>query len=178
MRLKRKVQKYTQARDSDDCGPTCIRMALNSYLPQGGKLSKNNLPGGRKTNAKMKQIVREKGFYFEEISWKSKEESLQFMRKSVRENKPIILSCNADFKHYNRDKHFIILIGIDENDDGYIYVKDPYPEKPEKIEIKSFLRNNQPISWGNSRWGIAVFRTGLTYRQARGGKRERSGLHT
>ncbi len=45
----------------------------------------------------------------------------------------------------NRDKHFIILIGIDENDDGYIYVKDPYPEKPEKIEIKSFLRNNQPI---------------------------------
>lgn len=160
MRLRRKVRKYTQVRDSDDCGPTCIRMALNSYLPQGEKLSKNDLPGGRKTNAEMKQIVREKGFYFEEISWKSKEESLQFMRKSVRENKPIILSCNADFKHYNRDKHFIILIGIDENDDGYIYVKDPYPEKPEKIEIKSFLRNNQPVSWGNSKWGIAVFRTG------------------
>jgi uncharacterized protein YvpB len=59
----------------------------------------------------------------------------------------------ANFKYYGRYAHYIVLTGIDES---YVYLNDPYPEKLAKIAIKSLLRNGQPTSWGNARWGVII----------------------
>jgi len=59
----------------------------------------------------------------------------------------------ANFKYYGRYAHYIVFIGIDK---PYIDINDPYPGTPARIAIESFLRNGQPISWGNAGWGVII----------------------
>lgn len=52
----------------------------------------------------------------------------------------------------------MVLKGIDKK---YIYVNDPYPEKPTKIDIDDFVITERPkreTRWGRTRWAIAVYK--------------------
>lgn len=104
-------------------------------------------------------MIQDEGFKFSELDSQSDEDSRRFLREAIRKNRPVILSCRADFKYYPRDSHFIILKGIDKK---YIYINDPYPDKPHKINIESFTKNQRPkkreTKWGRSRWALAIFR--------------------
>lgn len=159
MKLRRHVPIYKQKQGTNDCGPTCVRMAINSFLPKEKMLSREDFPKGRKTKDAIKRMIKAKGFRFTESTWQTKKDSLRFLRESIRKNRPVILSCRSYFKHYGRDSHYIVLKGIDKK---YIYVNDPYPRKPAKIDIDNFAVNGpQPgqkeTRWGRSRWAVALF---------------------
>lgn len=158
MKLRRYVPPYKQDGKSDDCGPTCVRMVINSLLPKQKGLSRNSY-SGRKTKEALKEIIRANGLHFVESSWENEKNSLRFLREAIRKNRPVILSCRSHFGRYGRDSHYIVLKGIDKK---HLYVSDPYPKKPTKINIDEFIVNttltkHSETRWGRSRWGIAIF---------------------
>jgi hypothetical protein len=163
--MKLKVPKYYQGKNDNACGPTCIRMVIDYYLKKKGKkLSKkdcanilqetmrgNSLSGTDKKG--LKAAFRMRGIICKELLGSRKDTKLANLRTAINAGKPVILGCMANFKNYGRLAHYIVLTGIDES---HIYVNDPYPGKPAKIAIESFLRNGQPTSWGNARWGVII----------------------
>jgi ABC-type bacteriocin/lantibiotic exporter with double-glycine peptidase domain len=165
--MELKVPKYHQGKDDNACGPTCIRMVIDYYLKKKGKkLSKEDcenilqetMQGNRDrlfgTGKKdLKAVFRKRGIICKELLGSRKETKLANLRTAINAGKPVILGCMANFKYYGRDAHYIVITGIDE---AYIYVNDPYPGKPARILIESFLRNGQPTSWGNARWGVII----------------------
>lgn len=165
--MKLKVPKYYQGKNDNTCGPVCIRMVIDYYLQKKGKkLSKEDCENilqetmggyiyrlfgtGKKD---LKAVFRKRGIICKELLGSKKETKLANLRTAINAGKPVILGCMANFKYYDRDAHYIVLTGIDES---YIYVNDPYPGKPIKILVDSFLRNGQPTSWGNARWGVII----------------------
>lgn len=65
----------------------------------------------------------------------------------------MILTCIEDFRHYGRTGHYVVLTGIDKD---FIYINDPYPGKDSQIALACFLKNGQPLCWGNLKWGIIL----------------------
>jgi hypothetical protein len=65
----------------------------------------------------------------------------------------VILTCIEDFGHYGRIGHYVVLTGIDKD---FIYINDPYPGKDSQIALACFLKNGQPLCWGNLKWGIIL----------------------
>lgn len=158
MKLRRYVPPYKQKNGSDDCGPTCVRMVINSFLPREQRHPKKRFGKGRKTKESLKRMIENLGFHFSEISGQAEEDSRRFLREAIRKNRPVILSCRSYFKYYKRDSHYMVLKGIDKK---YIYVNDPYPEKPTKIDIDDFVITERPkreTRWGRTRWAIAVYK--------------------
>jgi len=103
----------------------------------------------------LKAVLRRRRFICKELLGSRKETKLASLRLALDARKLVILGCIAKFKyHRGRDRHYIVLTGMDKS---HIYVNDPYPGKPAKIEIENFLRNGQPTSWGNARWGVVSF---------------------
>jgi hypothetical protein len=140
-------------------------MVIDYYLKKKGKkLSKKDcenilqetMRGNRlfRTDKKdLKAVFRKRGIICKELLGSSKKTKLANLHAAINAGKPVILGCMANFKYYGRYAHYIVLTWIDES---YVYVNDPYPEKPAKIAIKSLLRNGQPTSWGNARWGVII----------------------
>jgi hypothetical protein len=165
--MKLKVPKYHQGKNDNACGPTCIRMVIDYYLKKKNKkLSKEDcenilqetMTGNRyhifgTSKKDLKAVFRKSGINCKELLGSSKEKKLTNLRMAINAGKPVILGCRANFKYHGRYAHYIVLTGID---GSYIYVNDPYPGKPAKIPINSFLRNGQPTSWGNARWGVII----------------------
>jgi predicted double-glycine peptidase len=165
--MKLKVPKYYQGKNDNACGPTCIRMVIDYYLKKKGKkLSKaecenilqETMQGNRDRSLgtvkkDLKAVFRKRGFICKELFGSRKETKLANLFTAINAGKPVILGCMAKIKYYGRYSHYIVLTGIDES---YLYVNDPYPGRLAKIAIVSFLRNGQPTSWGNARWGIII----------------------
>jgi len=164
--MKLEVPKYKQGKDDNACGPTCIRMVMDYYLKKKRqRLSKGDCEsilqqtmtgdkyretGTRKND--LKAALRRRGFICKELPDSRKEKKLVSLRLALDADKLVILGCIGKFKHYRgRVRHYIVLTGMDQS---HIYVNDPYPGRPAKIEIESFLRKGQLTSWGNARWGI------------------------
>jgi len=78
---------------------------------------------------------------------------LEQLARAIERESPSILSCLADFEHYGRTGHYIVLTGIDKD---FLWINDPYPGKPSKISISSFLKKGQPLNWDNMKWGISL----------------------
>jgi hypothetical protein len=144
-----------QGKDDNACGPICIRMAMDYYLKKKRqRLSKGDREsileetmGGdrsREAGARRKdlnEVLRRRGFICKELPGSRKETKLASLRLALDARKLVILGCRAKFKyHRGRDRHYIVLPGMDKS---HIYVNDPHPGKPAKIEIESFLRNGQ-----------------------------------
>jgi uncharacterized protein YvpB len=165
--MKLKVPKYHQGKNDNACGPTCIRMVIDYYLKRKGKkllkedyedILQDTMEGNRDRlfgtlKHDMKAVLRKRRFICKELLGSSKETKLANLRTAVNAGKPVILRCMAYFKGYGRTAHYVVVTGIDKS---FIYINNPYPGKPAKLEIESFCRNGQPTSWGNARWGVTI----------------------
>jgi hypothetical protein len=136
--LKKKGKKLSR----QDC-ENILQETMEGYIYRLFGTSKRDL----------KKVFRRRGIICRELLGYRKETKLANLQTAINNGKPVILGCMANFKDYGRDAHYIVAIGKDE---CHIYVNDPYPGKPGKIEISSFLRNGQPTSWGNARWGVII----------------------
>jgi predicted double-glycine peptidase len=169
IRLKDNVPQYKQGTADYACGPVCICITLDCLLiiarkpkldfedikkienltMDGKTWSSSGTPPGR-----MKNAIRMMGFRCCEIRGDSDEKKERNLRKAIDNRHPVILGCMANLGT-DRYRHYIVLIGID---DKYIYIRDPYPEgRPSKVRIMEFLKNGNPTSWGNNRWGLEVY---------------------
>ena len=166
--IKLPVRHYKQGTDDYACGPFCIRMSIDYLLMRDGKpksdhgaikmiehLTMNGklrfssgTPPGRMINT-----IQRMGFGCREIRGYSDDTRLRNLRRAIDHRNPVILGCLADLGG-KRYRHYVVLIGID---DKYIYIRDPYPEgRPPNVRINKFLKNGNPTSWGNKRWGIEI----------------------
>ena len=103
---------------------------------------------------RMKQAIRQMGFGCREIRGNTDEKRLKNLQWAVDTDHPVILGCIANLGPA-RYRHYVVLVGIDHK---YIYIRDPYPkERPTKVRIDDFLRNGNPTSWGNNRWGVEIY---------------------
>jgi uncharacterized protein YvpB len=78
---------------------------------------------------------------------------LEQLTKAIEKGRPAILSCLADFGRYGRMGHYVVLTGIDED---FLLINDPYPGKPSKISVSSFLKIGQTLNWDKMKWGIIL----------------------
>jgi len=168
--MKLKVPHYYQTINDYACGPTCIRMVIDYFLKKRGEKSKKNdwesivqdtMNGSIKnvfgTNKKnLKKALQKRGFSCRNLVGNT-QTRLHNLYVAISNGTPAILGCRADVGNL-RDAHYIVLTGINKYM-KYIYINDPYPKKPSKIKLDSFLKNGQKISWGNSKWGIIVDKT-------------------
>jgi predicted double-glycine peptidase len=167
--LKPPVPHYRQGTDDYACGPVCICIALD-YLLTKSKKPKLDFEGIKKVEDltmdgktwsssgtspdRMKYAIRRMGFGCREIRGDTDKKRLQNLQRAINDRRPVILGCMANLGT-DRYRHYIVLIGID---DKYIYIRDPYPEgRPSKVRIMEFLKNGNPTSWGNNRWGIEIY---------------------
>lgn len=164
--LPRCVPKYRQSHDDNTCGPVCVRMVIDYFWGALGKrTSKQDVHkilqitmNGNKYLSRgayrehLISALREFGISETEISGNTATRLGQLTR-AIEKGRPAILTCLADFGQYGRMGHYVVLTGIDKD---FIYLNDPYPGKPSQIPLLSFLKNGQPINWGNSKWGIIL----------------------
>jgi ABC-type bacteriocin/lantibiotic exporter with double-glycine peptidase domain len=167
MKLQRKIPKYKQGGDDNECGPVCIKMAVDAFLkPEGGRITKNDLvrlkkkrlimdtPGGTSKTG-MKKAIKSLGFGCKELVGK-KGTRLKMLKTIIDRNHPVILGCNIKIKG-KPYSHYIVLVGVDEHKQ-ILYIHDPYPKsKYSKIKIEKFTTRGNDLSWGNKMWGIEVF---------------------
>lgn len=169
MMFKLPVPQYKQGADDYACGPVCIRMSIDylqtrARLPRLDRVAIGRIehlamkgrvcsPSGT-SYSRMKDTIRKMGFGCREIIGRTDEERQRKLRQALANHRPVILGCMADLGP-DRYRHYIVLIGID---DKFIRIRDPYPEeRSPKVLITDFLKNGNPISWGNYRWGIEVY---------------------
>ena len=166
MKLARRVPQYRQSRNDNACGPVCIRMVVDYFRSLTDKRT------SKQTFLKILQITMKGNKYLSrgthrehlisalwEFGISSTEISgdtaarLRQLTNAIGKGNPAILTCLADFGHYGRMGHYVVLTGIDKN---FLYINDPYPGRPSQIPFLSFLKNGQPINWGKLRWGIIL----------------------
>lgn len=166
MKLPRRVPQYFQSHNENTCGPVCIRMAIDYFKSQTDKRVSNHdflkiLQITMKGNKYLSRgtyreylisALREFGIFETKISGNTAARLAQLSR-AIEYGSPAILTCLSDFGHYGRMGHYVVLTGIDKD---FVYINDPYPGKPSQIPLSSFLKNGQPTSWGNLRWGIIL----------------------
>lgn len=164
--LPRQVPRYYQYRDDNACGAVCIKMVLDYFWkPSGRRVSRQDfhkilhitlkgdryLPRGTYREHLTAALI-EFGISATKISGDT-ETRLKQITKALRKGCPVILTCIEDFGSYGWVGHYIVLTGIDKD---FIYINDPYPGKDSQIALLSFLKNGQPLSWDNSKWGIIL----------------------
>lgn len=164
--LPQQVPRYYQNQDDNACGAVCIKMVLDYFWkPSGRRVSRQDfhkilritlngdryLPRGTRWEH-LTAALREFGISATKISGNTETRLMQ-MTKALRKGCPVILTCIEDFGVYGRVGHYVVLTGTDKD---FIYINDPYPGKDSQIAILSFLKNGQPMSWDNSKWGIIL----------------------
>jgi predicted double-glycine peptidase len=101
----------------------------------------------------MVKTIRGFGLTCRKIPGVTKDEKLRHLASALRAGRPAILWCRAYFQAHKRYAHYVVLTGLDER---YLYLNDPYPDKPGRVERSSFIKNGQEMSWGTDAWGIIV----------------------
>jgi hypothetical protein len=99
------------------------------------------------------KTIKEFGLTCRKIPGVTKDEKLRHLASALRAGRPAILWCRAYFQAHKRYAHYVVLTGLDER---YLYLNDPYPDKPGRVERSSFIKNGQEMSWGTDAWGIIV----------------------
>lgn len=173
MKIKRKFPYYEQEGECD-CGPACIRMALDSFLkPKKKKLSDYKLikryamdSSCGSSNRGIKNAIRKLGFGCKELNLKAqspdlltlpgkKYVALTTLHRMLKNNNPIILACTTQY-HGKPYGHYVVLIEIDDFFD-YIYVNDPYYGKNYKVKINNFIKQKQKLNFGTKCRVFEVF---------------------
>ena len=166
IQLPRRVPKYRQSLDDNTCGPVCVRMVIDYFWGALGKYTSNQ------DKRKILQISMNgnkyltRGTYREHLISALREYGISEtailgntaarlgkLTRAIKKGSPAILSCLADFGRYGRMGHYVVLIVIDKD---FLYINDPYPGRPSQIPLISFLKNGQPLNWGNLKWGVIL----------------------
>ena len=172
MRLPRCVPKYRQSHNDNSCGPACVRMVIDYFWGALGKhtsmrdvrkilqitMNGNKYLSRGTCREHLISALREFGIFETEISGNTPTRLAQLTR-AIEKGSPVILMCLADFGHYGRMWHYVVLTGMDKD---FIYINDPYPGKPSQILLLSFLKNGQPINWGKLKWGIILNQSSIS----------------
>ena len=155
-----KVTYFAQDKDEYTCAPVCLRMAM-SYL-EGKRLNKDryqeilDVAMDGNPNKVIGTSKKQLQFTIRKLGYKSKViVGVGQLIKAVGRNHPIIVSCRMTDRS-KRISHYILIKGMDDN---YIYINNPYSRTPSKVLIEDFLSNNQEISWGNSQWGVGIYKS-------------------
>lgn len=166
---------YFQSIEDYSCGPMTILFVADYFSrSRNGRLSamewihilrktmNNNI--WRKAGTSKEGIVyalRWLKFKISLVSGNSNDERLQFVKRSIRANRPVIISCLIK-PHSESERHYSVVVGYDNSN---IYMYDPYPHdnrirtNPIKTSFDDFMSSialPKKTIWGPIKWGVEV----------------------
>lgn len=157
--MKAEVPHWQQRRGHYTCGPICLRMVL-SYL-EGRKLTNKEyseilrltMDGNPKKEPgtlrqRMKTAISELGYRYDVIHGKRElSEALKYG--------PVIVYCEMEDEEGDPYKHYIV---VTRKTNDYLFINDPYKDKPGRIRQELFFGSLTKLHWGDKQWGISIFK--------------------